>query len=82
MFWLIMATYIHLIKMDIEGFEQEALCGATRIIETFKPALAIALYHKPDDIITLPLYLAQYYSKFYIRQHGRYGFDLVLYCFN
>lgn len=73
---------VHLIKMDIEGFEQEALWGAMRIIETFKPALAISLYHKPNDIITLPLYLAKYYSKFYIRQHGRYGFDLVLYCFN
>jgi FkbM family methyltransferase len=70
------------IKMDIEGFEQEALLGATRILETFKPALAISLYHKPDDIIALPLYLSQYYSRFYIRQHGRYGFDLVLYCFN
>lgn len=73
---------VHLIKMDIEGFEQEALAGAKRIIESFKPALAISLYHKPNDIITLPLYLAQYYSKFYIRQHGHYGFDLVLYCFN
>lgn len=70
------------IKMDIEGFEQEALLGATRLIETHKPALAISLYHKPTDIITLPLYLSQYYSKLYIRQHGRYGFDLVLYCFN
>lgn len=73
---------VHWIKMDIEGFEQEALLGATRILETFKPALAISLYHKPDDIMTLPLYLARYYSKFYMRQHGRYGFELVLYCFN
>jgi FkbM family methyltransferase len=70
------------IKMDIEGFEQEALWGASRILETYKPSLAISLYHKPDDIITLPLYLTRYYSKFYIRQHGRYGFELVLYCFN
>lgn len=70
------------IKMDIEGFEQEALMGSIQIIETYKPALAISLYHKPNDIITLPLYLSQYYSKLYLRQHGRYGFDLVLYCFN
>ncbi len=73
---------VNWIKMDIEGFEHEALLGATRIIEAYKPALAISLYHKPDDIITLPLYLSQYYSNLYIRQHGRYGFDLVLYCFN
>jgi FkbM family methyltransferase len=73
---------VHWIKMDVEGFEQEALTGGKRIIKDFAPALCISLYHKPNDIITLPLYLSRYYSKLYIRQHGRYGFDLVLYCFN
>ena len=43
------------IKMDIEGFEKEALSGATASIEKFKPILAISAYHRPDDFFALPL---------------------------
>jgi len=72
---------IDLIKMDIEGFELEALQGAEYLIQKQRPALAISVYHKPNDIYDLPIFLAKYYDNFYIRQHGRYGFDMVLYCF-
>ena len=41
------------VKMDIEGFEREALAGAQRLIERQSAYWAIASYHLPDDLVTL-----------------------------
>lgn len=42
---------VGLIKVDIEGFEQEFLKGAENTIKTQRPALLISIYHKPDDYL-------------------------------
>lgn len=79
---------VDFVKMDIEGFEKEALVGMTRIIEEYKPALAISLYHKPLDFLEIPIMLSKMgtdkqagrvYTKFFIRVHERSGFEVVLY---
>lgn len=69
------------IKMDIEGAELDALKGAKNTIEKYKPTLAICIYHKPDDIWEIPLYIKEQfpYYKLYVRTHQFDGLDFVLY---
>lgn len=38
------------IKMDIEGYELEALKGAKKVIQSLKPMLSISAYHKTKDL--------------------------------
>lgn len=67
------------IKLDIEGSELAALNGMRRIVETRRPRLAVCLYHKPQDIWELPEWISERYERFFVRQHGGFGFDTVLY---
>ncbi|MDD4871215.1 MAG: FkbM family methyltransferase [Kiritimatiellae bacterium] len=45
------------IKMDIEGAEESALRGAECTIRKWRPSLAIAAYHKAEDILKIPEFL-------------------------
>ena len=69
------------IKMDIEGAELEALRGAKHIIMEQHPKLAISIYHKVEDVWTIPKLLMEYYEgyKFYMRHYSFAGYDTVLY---
>jgi FkbM family methyltransferase len=48
-------TYI---KMDLEGAELSALRGARGLLMDAAPVLAICLYHRPEDLWRIPLFLA------------------------
>ena len=50
---------IDYIKYDIEGAEREGLLGARETIARHRPALRVALYHRPEDIFALPLLVAE-----------------------
>lgn len=43
-----------LINMDIEGAENETLCGAANVIRRYRPVLVVCAYHRPEDLCVLP----------------------------
>lgn len=69
------------IKMDIEGFELNALMGAKNIIKTHKPKLAISIYHKPEDLIELTAYIKSLVPEYkcYLRHYSCNHAETVLY---
>jgi FkbM family methyltransferase len=71
-----------LIKMDIEGSEVYAIRGAEKLIKEHHPYLAICVYHKRDDLITIPHLLDEISNNgysYYLRYYGDNFRELVLY---
>ena len=60
------------LKMDIEGAEQDALLGCSRIIREQKPNLAICTYHGYEDIWKIPTLIDNMCPDyhFYMRHYG------------
>lgn len=71
------------LKMDIEGSELNALKGAAETIKKWKPRLAICIYHKPEDIIEIPLYVKKLVPEYKLkmRQYSTYFYDTVMYAY-
>jgi FkbM family methyltransferase len=69
------------IDMDVEGVELEALKGAEMLIKENKPDLAICVYHAPNHIWDIPLYIEtlQLGYKFYLRNYTSFISETVLY---
>ncbi len=69
------------ITMDVEGMELEALKGAEVIIRENKPDLAICIYHSPNHLWDIPLYLyiLSLGYKFYLRNYTSFISETVLY---
>lgn len=72
---------IDFIKLDVEGTELDVLNGATETIKKYKPKMAVSVYHKPDDIISIPLFLRDFLpeAKFYLRHFGDSFAETVLF---
>ncbi len=69
------------IKLDVEGAESEVLEGAAETIKRFKPKMAISIYHKSEDIISISNFIIKVLpeAKLYL-SHKHYDWtDLVLF---
>jgi hypothetical protein len=68
--------------MDIEGAEYQALLGLESIIKRDLPHLAISVYHKPDDMWKIGLWLNSKFGKqysFHLRNYSFQTFETLLY---
>lgn len=69
------------LKLDVEGAELAALKGAKELIRRARPLVALSVYHRPDDLWQLPLYLEALSSgyRFFLRTQGEDGMDVICY---
>ena len=75
------APVTHL-KSDVEGFEIPLLHGAYRSIKTYRPKIAMSIYHRLTDWFEIPLLLRSMAPeyKMALRHHTTQQADTVLYC--
>ncbi len=73
---------VDFIKMDIEGAEADALRGAAGIVRARAPAVALAAYHQPLDLVDLPTVIEAIRPgyRFYLRHFSPGQDETVLFC--
>jgi FkbM family methyltransferase len=69
------------LKIDVEGADLDTLKGAAESIRAHRPYIAVGIYHRPNDLWDIPLYIKKLNCdyKFSLRQHGHNLMDAVLY---
>lgn len=72
---------VDFIKMDIEGSKLDALNGAEKTCQRFKPDLAVCVYHKATDLIEIPRMLMSFspYYHLYLKHNSRWFYETVLF---
>ncbi|MFQ5740137.1 MAG: FkbM family methyltransferase [Acidobacteriota bacterium] len=75
------AIRIDLIKLDVEGSEEEVLKGARQTLSEARPKLQVCVYHKPDDLWKIPLLVRDLNPnyRFFLGHHSQTLFETVLY---
>jgi len=71
------------LKLDVEGQEIPTLQGARDLIQKSRPILAIAAYHRWDDLWRIPAFVAELPLNYRLayRSHSRNSFDGVFYAY-
>lgn len=69
------------IKLDVEGAELRALAGGEKVIRSMRPKLIICLYHKPQDMYEIPVYIKKIVPdyKLYLAHSSCQFTDTILY---
>lgn len=72
---------VDFIKMDIEGAELRALDGCIETCKKFSPKLAICIYHKIDDWVTIPRKILELNKNyvFYMKHNSNRLHETVLF---
>jgi len=70
-----------LIKMDVEGNENNVLLGAWETIRQHRPLLVVCLYHRPEDLWLLPLTIKSILPEYalHLRRYAEDCWELVCY---
>jgi FkbM family methyltransferase len=78
---LLIAERPSFIKLDVEGDELDALEGARKTLYRAQPVVAVCVYHRPEDLWKIPLFLDEVlpHHRKYLRAHAYDGFELVAY---
>ncbi|SMC29804.1 methyltransferase, FkbM family [Andreprevotia lacus DSM 23236] len=74
---------IDFLKLDVEGHDLPALEGARGLIRKSRPVLALAGYHRWDDIYKIPEFIHSLGMDYKIRtlRHAYNTFDTVFYAY-
>lgn len=64
-----------LINMDIEGAEMGVLKGASEIIVSQRPVMAVCAYHKAADLIEIPFFIDSVVNDYYIYLRKYKGYE-------
>jgi FkbM family methyltransferase len=72
---------VSFIKMDLEGWEMNALCGSELTIRKNKPKLAIAVYHSAKDFREIPKFILSLNPnyKIFLRHYTQGWSETVMY---
>jgi FkbM family methyltransferase len=74
---------VNFLKLDVEGNELAALRGARATLLRERPVLAVAAYHRWDDLWRIPLFVDELNLGYRIRLrlHAHNSFDSVYYAY-
>ncbi len=69
------------LKFDVEGAEPAALTGCSATLAMSRPVVAVSVYHRPDHLWSLPLWLEARLPdyRWLLRAYHGYGYDVVAY---
>ena len=72
---------LDLIKLDLEGGDVAALCGACQSIMRYRPQLALSIYHSINEFWDIPHFMFQLCPDydFYIRNYSCERWETILY---
>ena len=72
---------VNFIKLDVEGSEFQALRAGIKTIVRHRPRMAVSLYHLPQDLYELPLFIKKILPdcKFYLGHHHASLHETILY---
>ena len=78
------SSHLSYVKLDIEGYEAQALYGMKNAVMQYKPLLAVSVYHLPGDIHELTSLLLSWNPRYkvYMRHYTESYADTVCYFVN